>query len=133
MITAVDTSVLLDVFASNQKHQQASREALRKCMREGRLIVCEVVVAELRPCFKDASSLEKALDALDIEYVPMEQDAAAAAGEAWKKYRESGGKKEHMIPDFLVAAHAMYSSGRLLTRDRGFYSAWFSGLKIMEP
>ena len=35
MITAVDTSVLLDVFAAQPDHLASSQAALRRCMREG--------------------------------------------------------------------------------------------------
>jgi predicted nucleic acid-binding protein len=133
MITAVDTSVLLDIFASDPKHLLASQNAVRKCMRDGRLVVCEVVLAELRPCFPDTDSLEEALDTLEVDFSPITREAAFLAGESWKRYRESGGKRDHLIPDFLIAAHAIHSADRFLTRDRGFYRKWFSGLKMMEP
>jgi hypothetical protein len=133
MITAVDTSVLLDVFTADARHLAASQTALRRVMLEGSLIVCEVVVAELRPCFSTREDLARALDKLSIDFSPMSLEAALLAGETWKKYRESRGTRNHLVPDFLVAAHAVTTADRLCTRDRGFYRRWFKGLTILSP
>lgn len=133
MITAVDTSVLLDVFAADPEHLAASQDALRRCIRDGKLILCDVVLAELRPCFPRRETLLRALDTLGAEYSPVPQEAALLAGEAWMKYRKSGGKRERLVPDFLIAAHAQTTAERLLTRDRGLYKRWFAGLKILTP
>lgn len=51
MITAIDTSVLLDVFGADSTFGVRSKAALRACLREGPVLACEVVWAEVAGFF----------------------------------------------------------------------------------
>ena len=133
MITAVDTSVLLDVFAADPTHLEPSRIALKLAIQEGKLVVCDVVVAELRASFRSRATLVSALEALGASYSELSFEAAQLAGESWLRYRKGGGKRARVVADFLIAAHARTTADRLLTRDRGFYRKWFPGLELLEP
>jgi predicted nucleic-acid-binding protein len=49
MVTAVDTSVLLDVLLNDPRHSGSSIAALRRAANEGSLVICETVLAEIVP------------------------------------------------------------------------------------
>ena len=49
MVTAADSSVLLDVLLNDPQHAQASLAALHRAAAEGSLVICDVVLAEIVP------------------------------------------------------------------------------------
>ncbi|MGH9368291.1 MAG: type II toxin-antitoxin system VapC family toxin [Thermoanaerobaculia bacterium] len=132
MRSAVDTSVLLDVFTNSPGFVEASRQALRRAFSEGSLVACDVVWAETRAHFPSRPAFEKAMATLGVLFDPCDAETATLAGEAWKKYRQDG-RRNALAPDFLVAAHAQSRADRLLTRDRGFTRRYFGGLLVLDP
>jgi predicted nucleic acid-binding protein len=133
MITAVDSSVLLDVFKPDPTFGPRSKSALRRCIAEGRVIACEVVVAEVTCAFPTKQKAREAMDHLGLEFEPIGLDAALRAGEAFRAYRARGGSRERVIADFLIGAHAAEQADRLLTRDRGFHRTYFSEVDVVDP
>ena len=133
MITAVDTSVLLDIFIADPAFGVGSREALRACAREGRLVACDIVWAEVAASFPSDRSAQEVLERLGVEFSPVQAAAALIAGRAFKDYKRRGGTRQRVVPDFLVGAHAQAHADRLLTRDRGFYRAYFKAVTILDP
>jgi predicted nucleic acid-binding protein len=133
VITAVDTSVLLDVFGADPTFGESSAAALGKCIAEGSLIACDVVWAETGSSFPESAAAEAALARLRIDFSPLDASTSLATGRAWREYRQAGGKRERMIADFLIGAHASERADRLLTRDRGFYRRYFADLTILDP
>ena len=131
MITAVDTSVLLDVLLCDPAHAESSLAALQKAGREGRLIVCEMVLAELSPTVGD--DLEKLMRDWSLHFVPCSREAALLAGRHFASYLANGGKRGRIVADFLVAAHAATEADRLLCRDEGFSRRYFKNLTVWTP
>lgn len=133
MITAVDSSVLLDVFLPDPSFGARSALALEEAELAGSLVICEPVYAELAAGFASQELLDEVLDELRIQVVPLGRSAAFHAGRAWKAYRSAGGRRERIINDFLIGAHALSNCSRLLTRDRGFYRTYFKALRVTDP
>ena len=131
MISAIDTNILLDVFLPDKNFGPKSAEILKAAYNEGSLLVCHVVYAELVPQFGDRQGLDNALAILNVSLSPLDAEIAFLAGKRWSVYRESGARRERIITDFLIGAHAMIRAERFLTRDRGFYKSYFPELQIL--
>jgi predicted nucleic acid-binding protein len=131
MISAIDTNVLLDVFLPDKKFAAESTRILKSAYDEGALIICEIVYAELAPQFGNKHRLDDTLAAINVSLSSLDADIAFLAGERWGSYRKSGGKRNRIISDFLIGAHAAIRAERFLTRDRGFYKSYFPELRIL--
>ena len=134
MITAVDSSVILDVLTGDTGNASASLAALRKASREGRLIVSESVVAEVRPAFETTALFEEFLGDWGLEFMPSTLRSSIRAGEMLRQMlarkKRQGGR---ILPDFLIGAHALEHADRLLARDRGFLRDYFTELALWDP
>ena len=128
MITAVDTSVLLDVFLADDRYGEQSKEQLRAAYDSGAIIICDIVYAELVPAFRDRAVLDRALREINATTSPVDTAIAYDAGVRWMRYRQSGGPRKRIITDFLIGAHAVAVAQTFLTRDRGFFSTYFPEL-----
>jgi predicted nucleic acid-binding protein len=131
--TAVDSSVLLDVITDDPSFADRSETLLRRASREGSLVICECVLAEIRPALPEGEAEEFLAD-WQIQFEPSTRDSALLAGQMYGTYlrrrARAGGR---VIPDFLIGAHALLTADRLAARDRGYLRDYFKKLTVVEP
>jgi predicted nucleic acid-binding protein len=132
MKTALDSSVILDVVTGDASWADASERALGEAFSKGPLVVCECVLAEIVPALR-AGDLKQFMADWRIEFIPSSERSAIAAGRMFEKYLGRGGAARRVLPDFLIGAHALETTRRLLARDRGYYRDYFTGLSLIEP
>jgi hypothetical protein len=134
MISAVDSSIVLDVLSGGAAEAERSLDAIRKASQEGKLIVSESVVAEIRPVFADRDRFEEFMQDWGLEFVPSSLQSAVLAGEMLARLlsrkRERTGR---ILADFLIGAHAQIHADRLLARDRGYLRDYFKDLTVWDP
>ena len=133
MITALDSSVLLDILGADPVHGARSQQALRSAIAQGRLVACEVVWADVAGFFASPADARAAMERLGVDFSATTLETALEASKVWKAYRQQGGKRDRAVTDFLIGAHALFQADRLLTRDRGFYRSYFKRLSILDP
>jgi predicted nucleic acid-binding protein len=132
-VIAVDSSVLLDVLTADPRFAAASTHAVAEALSLGEVVVCDAVVAEVQAML---DTRETALDSLvefGIRYVPVSEQAAVRAGHMQRRFRDRGGRRERVVADFLIGAHALLQCKALITRDAGFFRDYFKGLKLIVP
>lgn len=140
MITAIDTNIIVALWEVDAALSAAAQSALDTALRDGSLVVCPAVFAELLAApgrdetfvntfFRDTG--------IRIEW-DLEERVWRTAGAAFqiyamrrRKQHESGPRR--ILADFLIGAHAFHVSRRLLTLDDRFYSAAFPNLTIIVP
>jgi predicted nucleic acid-binding protein len=131
MISALDSSIILDVLTADPRYADSSEALLRKAAAEGKLIIGECVLAEIAPAFEDEKTLGDFLVDWQIEFIPSSRDSALLAGRNFARYVSRGGRQGRIVADFLIGAHAMLHADRLLARDRGYLHDYFSKLAVL--
>ncbi|MFD1950035.1 type II toxin-antitoxin system VapC family toxin [Sphingomonas arantia] len=129
----IDTNILIDVFAPDQAWKIWSGLKLEELNSSGGYVINTIVVAELATNFPSLAALTGSLQKIGIRIDPLEADVAFAAGEAFRAYRRRHGKRDAILSDFLIGAHALRLRATLLTRDAGIYRTYFPGLTLITP
>jgi len=134
VITAVDANVLIDLGLEDSVRARQAARALDECGSVGQLVICDVVLAEFARGFAENFDPATWVHDRGIRFDPIQEETAVRAGRMHADFeRRTGGVTRRPIADFLVGAHAIEQTARLLTRDRGFYRDYFRGLRLVEP
>ncbi len=130
---ALDSSVLFDILIGDPVYGEASETCIGDALAREDVVVCDAVIAEVQAMLDTSISLMDTLTSLGIRYLPTQEAAAMRAGHMNKRFRARGGKRERVVADFLIGAHALLQCDGLITRDEGFFRDYYKGLKVVVP
>ena len=129
----VDTNVLVDVLQDDPQWADWSIAQMRAQARVHALIINPVIYAEISLSFSTIEALDDVVLTLGLELREVPRPALFLAAKAYAQYRRRGGRKEQVLPDFFIGAHAAVQGWPLLTRDAGRFRTYFPTLQVQAP
>jgi predicted nucleic acid-binding protein len=135
MRTAVDTNILSALWSGEPLASTVS-EVLDQAATDGGLVICAAVYAELLAHPKAKldfvenflSSTGISID-FDIGEPVWREASVRFAKYAMRRRASRGGRAKRLLADFIVGAHALLRSDRLLTLDSSRYPRDFPELE----
>ena len=128
---AVDAPVLAELLA-NGRHADAAEVGLRQALGAGRVVMCDVALAQLCASLRNGADVLAALEEMGVRFAAIEAKSALRAGEMLRRQRQRG-TPPRPLSDFLVGAHALLQCDALITLEPDFYRDYFKGLKLIVP
>ena len=128
----VDSNILLDIFTYDVNWYNWSSNQLLNLSQFHELVINDYVYTEISIGFEKIEELEAVLDT-NLKIVPIPKEALFLAGKAFMNYKKNSGKKNSVLPDFFIGAHASVLNISLLTRDTARYKTYFPKLHLITP
>jgi predicted nucleic acid-binding protein len=132
-LTFVDSNVLLDLLTSDPIWGAWSASAIESAAADGALLINDIVYAELAVGFPTIESLDRFVADTELKIAPMPRAALYLAAKTHLRYRQSGGTRTSVLPDFLIGAQAAVSNAPVLTRDARRFRTYFPTVELFSP
>ena len=129
----IDTNIIVDLLRADADWMQWSAAQLDLARTRQPLCINIVVYAELCSHRQTQSQIDGFLQDMDIQIPAISTTAALSAAQAFLQYRQRGGSKTGVLPDFFIGAQAQSEGWTLLTRDAARYKTYFPELKLICP
>ncbi|MBI2580570.1 type II toxin-antitoxin system VapC family toxin [Candidatus Woesearchaeota archaeon] len=155
MISSIDTNILIDIVGEKSDFYDESSTLLENQSGKGSLIISPIVYSELLATFikeygehEFIGKVNGFLTELGIRISEFTKEDFELAGKVWHKYASLRNVacskcgavnifsckkcsspvfwRNHVLPDFLIGAHAENHSNVLLTRDKAYYKKFFN-------
>jgi predicted nucleic acid-binding protein len=132
-MTLVDSNVLLDVLSGDPHWLTWSVDALDARAAVGRLLIDEVIYAELSVRMASEAELNAAVARLNVSFERSPQRALFMAGQSFRRYRNAGGTRTGVLANLFIGAHAQILGCPVLTRDVRRYRTYFPDVELISP
>ena len=131
-----DTSALIDLLDQGAARHAAALAAFQRYKTTGMVFVTDVIFAEASIGMESAEALRTALNELGIERLSADNDEALYhAGQTFKAYKRAKGegKKDGVLPDFMIGALAQAHGLALVTFNEKDFVSRFPELEVVVP
>lgn len=132
-MTLIDSNVLLDLLTDDPRWSAWSASAIETAGVDGPLLINDIVYAELSVGFPGIEELDRFVADTGLEITPMPRAALYLAAKTHLRYRQSGGTRASVLPDFFIGAQAAVLGIPVLTRDATRFRTYFPTVEIVSP
>ena len=137
MKTALDSNILSSLWSAEKSAEHITQKLVEARARGG-IVLCAPVYVELTAHpLVTPGMVDRLLKEADIaiEFVLDEavwrMAAERFAAYAHRRRTSAGGVPKRLLPDFLIAAHALLNADRLFTLDASRYQQDFPELRLL--
>jgi predicted nucleic acid-binding protein len=139
MTISIDTNVFAALWTEHHSSSAAAVKVLGELIARERLVVSGAVYGELMAGpLRDEAALDTffADTGIEIDWA-MDERMWRAAGQAYSGYarrrkRSGGGDARHILPDYLIGAHALVRGYTVLTLNSKDFKTAFPTLRIIS-
>lgn len=129
----VDSCIVNDLCLPGSEWHQWSADTLSLLDEHSALAINPIVFSECSVALPTLEATEALFASLAMDMRDIPRDALFLAGKAFLQYRQRGGSRTGVLPDFLIGAHAAVEGMTLVTRDRSGFASYFPQLDILIP
>jgi predicted nucleic acid-binding protein len=137
MRTALDTNILSPVLSGAPESEEILTQ-LWTARSQGALVISGPVFVELSAIPGiNFQATEQTLTELSVAIdFDLGEDVWRLAANGFSTYanrrrRSGGGSPKRLLPDFVIASHALLKADRLMTRDANRYAIDFPDLRLI--
>lgn len=131
----LDTSAIIDLLDTKANRHPAVLQTFQNYKVSGMVFITDIVFAECSVGMPSMAALNIALDELGIVMIRASNEALYLSGQVYADYKRSKGKgkKDGVLPDFLIGAVAVTEKLALITfNDKDFVNR-FRDLEVVTP
>jgi predicted nucleic acid-binding protein len=132
-VTLIDSNILIDIFGKDPDWWDWSLFQMEEAKLNGPLLINDVIYVESSIRYRTIERFDAALAEAGITVVTIPHEALFLAGKTFIKYRDAGGPRPGVLPDFFIGAHAAVQRLPLLTRDARRYRHYFPTVALIAP
>jgi predicted nucleic acid-binding protein len=132
-VTLIDSNILIDLLGKDPDWWDWSLSQMEEAKLNGPLLINDVIYAESSIRYRTIERFDAALAAAGVTVVTIPHEALFLAGKTFIKYRDAGGPRLGVLPDFFIGAHAAVQRLPLLTRDVRRYRSYFPTVALIAP
>jgi predicted nucleic acid-binding protein len=131
--TLIDSNVLIDVLEGRPVWYDWALARMAELAESGPFVFNQISYGEASIPYDSELIFDEGFRGPWVVREDLPWSAAFRAGKAFKQYRERGGQKSSILPDFLIGAHAAVKGYRVLTRDQARYRTYFPEVEVIAP